>query len=181
MGKKSLRKKLIELRRKKYSKNFSINIVKIYNLFKKKKLKSKIIGGYYPFNYELDILSILETLKKKNYVVSLPKISKNNEMNFFKWSENEPLIINKYGIPEPLSNKKVYPNILFIPLVGFDDQFNRLGYGGGYYDRYLSKAKKKNKLFKAGVGFSFQKIKNLPIRKHDEKLDCIITEKKIIV
>ena len=65
-------------------------------------------------------------------------------------------------------------------MVGFDNQFNRLGYGGGYYDRYLSKVKYKYKIIKIGVGFSFQKIKNIPIDNHDEKLDCIITEKKII-
>ena len=100
-------------------------------------------------------------------------------MNFFKWSKNEPLKINKYGIPEPISKKKIYPNILLIPLVAFDDDLNRLGYGGGYYDRYLSKAQN-NKVFKVGVGFSFQKVKNLPIKKYDKSLDCIITEKKII-
>ena len=102
-------------------------------------------------------------------------------MNFFKWSKNEPLKINKYGIPEPISEKRIKPNVLLIPLVGFDDQLNRLGYGGGYYDRYISKIKIKEKLLKIGVGFSFQKVKKLPISNYDEKLDCIITEKKIII
>jgi 5-formyltetrahydrofolate cyclo-ligase len=62
-------------------------------------------------------------------------------MNFFKWSIYDPLKINKYGIPEPISDKKIDPNILLIPLVGFDNKLNRLGYGGGYYDRYLSKVR----------------------------------------
>ena len=101
-------------------------------------------------------------------------------MNFFKWSLSEPLKINKYGIPEPISDKNVDPNILLIPLVGFDYKLNRLGYGGGYYDRYLSKVKLGNSLLKIGVSFSFQKVKNLPTNKYDQKLDCIITEKKII-
>merc|ERR1711991_797147 len=99
-------------------------------------------------------------------------------MDFFKWSTKDPLKINKYGIPETISNKKVYPNILLIPLVAFDNHLNRLGYGGGYYDRYLSKVKNKQKILKVGVGFSFQKVQNLPINKYDEKLDCIIMEKK---
>ena len=89
-------------------------------------------------------------------------------------------INNKFGIPETTSKKKVYPNILLIPLVGFDHQLNRLGYGGGYYDRYLAKVQNKHGIIKIGVGFSSQKIKNIPINKHDKKLDCIITEKKII-
>ena len=179
MNKSSLRKKILELRKKNYSENFNISQIKLFRFLEKKKLQSKIVGGYYPFNYELDILNILEIFEKKKYTISLPKIAKNNEMNFFKWSNSEPLKINKYGIPEPISNKKIYPNILLIPLVGFDDQLNRLGYGGGYYDRYLSKAKIKSRLFKIGLGFSFQEVKNLPINIHDEKLDCIITEKKI--
>ena len=180
MNKTSIRKKLLELRKKNYSNDFLFNTIEFCKFLKKKKLKQHIIGGYYPFNYEINSLKILEVLEKKNYIISLPKISKKNEMNFFKWSKNDPLKINKYGIPEPISRKKIYPNILLIPLVGFDDQLNRLGYGGGYYDRYLSKAKIKNKLFKIGIGFSFQRVKNLPIDNHDQKLDCVITEKKII-
>ncbi len=180
MNKSSIRKKLLKLRKKKYTKNLFLNPIKFFQFLKKKRLKSKVIGGYYPFNCELDILNLLEVFENNNFTLSLPKISKNNKMNFFKWSNNDPLRINKYGIPEPISNKKIYPNILLIPLVGFDDQLNRLGYGGGYYDRYLSKEQRNNKLFKVGIGFSFQKVKKLPINRFDIKLDCIITEKKII-
>ena len=180
MNKSTIRKKVLKIRKKKYSKNLSISFINLSKILEKKKTKPKIIGGYYPFNYELDILNILETLEKKKYIISLPKIAKNNKMNFFKWSFKEPLRINKFGIPETTSNKKINPNILLIPLVGFDDQLNRLGYGGGYYDRYLSKIEDNKKIIKIGVGFSFQKIKNIPINKHDIKLDYIITEKKII-
>ena len=180
MNKSTIRKKILKLRKKKYSKNLSISFVNLSKLLKKKKFKSKIIGAYYPFNYELNILNILETFEKKKYIISLPKIAKNNKMNFFKWSFMEPLKINKFGIPETNSNKRINPNILLIPLVGFDEQLNRVGYGGGYYDRYLSKVKDHQKIIKVGVGFSFQKIKNIPINKHDIKLDYIITEKKII-
>ncbi|MBD1137615.1 5-formyltetrahydrofolate cyclo-ligase [Pelagibacterales bacterium SAG-MED43] len=180
MNKLSIRKKILKLRKKKYSKNLSISPSKLLKFLERKRLKSKIIGGYYPFNYELDILNILEIFEKKNYFISLPKIAKSNQMDFFQWSFKDPLRINKFGIPETTSNKKVYPNILLIPLVGFDNQLNRLGYGGGFYDRYLSKVQDKHKIIRIGVGFSFQKIKNIPINKHDKKLDCIITERKII-
>ena len=50
-------------------------------------------------------------------------------MNFYRWSFNEPLKINKYGIPEPIT-KKIYPEVLLIPLLAFDKYLNRLGYGG---------------------------------------------------
>jgi 5-formyltetrahydrofolate cyclo-ligase len=180
VNKSSIRKRILVLRKRNISKNLSISPIKILKFLKKKKLKSKIIGAYYPFNYELNILDILKILEKKNYILSLPKVAKNNKMDFFQWSLKEPLKINKYGIPETISNKKIFPNILLIPLVGFDSQLNRLGYGGGFYDRYLSKVQDNNEIIKIGIGFSFQKVKNLPINKFDKKLDCIITEKKII-
>lgn len=180
MNKSSIRKRLLKFRENNYSKSLFVNSNNFLKFFENIKLKPKIIGGYYPFNYELDILNILEILEKKKYNISLPKISKNNEMNFYKWSSVEPLRLNKFGIPEPISEKKIFPNILLIPLVGFDYQLNRLGYGGGYYDRYLSKEKVKKKIIKIGVGFSFQRVKKLPIDKYDKRLDCIFTEKKII-
>ena len=101
-------------------------------------------------------------------------------MNFFQWSFKEPLKINKYGIPETISKKKVNPGILLVPLVAFDNQLNRLGYGGGYYDRYISKFEDNDNMIKIGIGFSFQKVKSLPINKYDKKLNFIITEKDFI-
>ncbi len=180
MNKSAIRKKLLNYRKKNFSRNLTICPIMFFKFLEKKKLKSKIIGGYYPFNYELNILDILKKLEKKNYILSLPRVAKNNKMDFFQWSFNDPLRINKYGIPETISNKKIIPNILLIPLVGFDDQLNRLGYGGGYYDRYLSKFKDDDKIIKIGIGFSFQKVKNLPLNRYDKKLDYIITEKKNI-
>ncbi len=180
MNKSYIRKKILYLRKKRFSKNLLINPNKFLKFLEKKNIKSKIIGGYYPFNYELDILNILEILEKNSYVLSLPKIEKNNMMNFFQCSLKNPLKINKYGIPETISEKKVIPKVLLIPLVAYDNQLNRLGYGGGYYDRYISKFQDNDKMIKIGIGFSFQKVKSLPINKYDKKLDFIITEKDFI-
>lgn len=180
MNKSEIRKKIFHLRKEKNSKNLIINSNYFLKILEKKKLKNKVIGGYYPYNYELDVLNILEFLEKKNYSISLPKISKNNMMSFYKWSFNDPLKINKFGIPEPVSKIKVLPEILLVPLVAFDNQLNRLGYGGGYYDRYISKIQNKNSIIKIGMGFSYQKVKSLPINKYDKKLDFIVTEKYLI-
>ena len=98
-------------------------------------------------------------------------------MDFFKWSLKDPLKINKYGIVETTSSNKVNPNILLIPLVAFDRQLNRLGYGGGFYDRYLNKI---TNVTKIGLAFSYQELKKIPIGKYDKKLDLIVTEKEII-
>jgi 5,10-methenyltetrahydrofolate synthetase len=100
-------------------------------------------------------------------------------MDFFEWSFKDPLIIGKFGIPQPISKKKIYPDILFVPLVAFNKYKFRLGYGGGYYDRYIQKTKKIKKILTIGMAFSFQKVKSLPINEYDKKLDFILTEKYI--
>ena len=79
-------------------------------------------------------------------------------MNFFQWSIKSPLKINKYGIPEAISTKKVNPGILLVPLVAFDNQLNRLGYGGGFYDRFIQKIEKQNNCVKIGLSLSCKKI-----------------------
>ena len=124
--------------------------------------------------------SDLNKLEKLGYQISLPKIKKNNQMDFLYWSTKEPLSINKYGIPEPSSHQIVYPSILLVPLVAFDNHLNRIGYGGGYYDRYIKKVKKNKKIILIGLAYSFQKVKKIPANKYDMKLDFIVTDKNFI-
>ena len=180
MKKHEIRKKLLNIRKQKNFKNFSFSFKYILRILKKEKIQSKVVGGYYPYNYEVDVMKILEKFEKKNYLISLPKIKKNNQMDFKRWSTNDPLTINKYGIPEPTSKKTSYPNIIFVPIVAYDKNLNRIGYGGGFYDRYLKKLEKKKKIIKIGLAYSFQEIKKIPFNTHDKKLDFIITDKKII-
>ena len=101
-------------------------------------------------------------------------------MNFYRWSFSEPLKINRFGIPEPTSRNKMYPEIILVPLVAFDKNLNRLGYGGGYYDRLFKKLSNKKEILKIGLALSFQKINNVPVKKYDKKLDYIVTEKYIL-
>ena len=181
MIKSKIRKKILYIRKKKNNKNIKFSFLKIFKIIKKKNLKKKIVGGYYPVNSEIDILEVLKNLEKKiDAQISLPVIKKNNEMDFYKWSTNNLLKLNKYGIPEPEKNKKVFPDILFIPVVAFDNRLYRIGYGGGYYDRYIQKVSNKKKLLKVGIAYSCQKIDKVPINKYDKKLDIIITEKYIL-
>ena len=180
MNKPQIRNKIIKIRKKKFDKDFKIDLVKFISFLKINKLNFKSIGGYYPSNYEIDDLNILDLLEKKNFKVSLPIIKKDNQMNFYSWSRNDPLKINKFGIPEPVSSKIFYPDILLVPLVAYDSSLNRLGYGGGYYDRYIEKIEKIKKVIKIGLAFSFQKISSIPINQYDKKLDFIVTEKEIL-
>ncbi len=138
------------------------------------------MGGYYPVNFEVDILEFLKNLEIKGLELSLPVVKKKNQMDFYSWSNKNLLKLNKYGIPEPEKIKKVFPDILLVPLVAFDDRLNRIGYGGGYYDRYINKISNKKNLLKIGIAHSCQKINRVPVNKYDMKLDIIITEKYIL-
>ena len=180
MNKSKLRKKILKLRKNKSFKNLKIDCFRVLNFLKKNNFNFKIIGGYYPYNYEVDDLEILNYFRKKNFKISLPIIKKNNQMDFFEWHKNNPLKINKYGIPEPISFKKVYPDLIFVPLVAYDKQLSRLGYGGGFYDRYFNKLIKINKVIKIGLAFSYQELKKIPVNNYDKKLDFIVTEKYIL-
>ena len=178
MNKSKIRGKILKLRKSNSNKNFKIDIGKFYSFLKINKFNHKIFGGYYPSNYEISDLKILEFFEKKNYMISLPIIEANNQMDFFQWSKNDPLQINKYGIPEPVSLKKIYPDIILVPLVAYDKDLNRLGYGGGYYDRYIDKIEKFKKIIKIGLAFQCQKIKKVRTNNYDKKLDFVITEKE---
>ena len=177
MNKSKLRNKILKLREKKFLKTDQVSFRSIIRVLRKKKFKSKNIGGYYAYNYEMNIMSILEKFEKLGYSISLPKINKNSKMNFFHWSTKDPMKVNQYGIPEPVSIKIKYPDILLVPLLAYDNNLNRIGYGGGFYDRYIARIKRKKNITTIGLAYSFQKVKKIPINRHDMKLDFVITEK----
>ena len=183
MDKKGLIRKKYLLRRKKNY--FQINEKFFFPLIKiikdKLKNKKKNIALYYPSFYELDVLKVANIGFFKKFNFLLPIISKTNSMNFHKWKKGEVLVLNKLGIPEPLKSKKIIPTIILVPLLAYDKFKNRLGYGGGYYDKLLNNYIKKNiKVETIGVGFSFQKYYKLPFKEHDIRLNKIFTERGFI-
>tara|TARA_Y100001958_G_C21207719_1_gene533672 strand:- start:701 stop:1252 length:552 start_codon:yes stop_codon:yes gene_type:complete len=176
-----LRKKYFNLRKNKYyeiDKGFFLPLLKLVgSKFKKKTLK---IALYYPSNFELNVLKLLEINSFSNHDILLPVIDKTNLMNFFSWKKNDILFVNNFGILEPLKSKNKVPDVMLIPLLAFDKKKFRLGYGKGFYDRYLQRyLKQSKKILTVGVAFSFQKHHKLPINKNDVKLDFILTEKGI--
>jgi|TARA_B100001063_G_C16701950_1_gene523039 5-formyltetrahydrofolate cyclo-ligase len=176
-----LRKKYLNLRKEKYysiDKNFFFPLLKLFRKeFKKKPIK---IALYYPSNFELNVLKVLELKYFSSKVILLPAIEKNNLMKFYPWKKNEVLAVNKFGMIEPVQTKAKVPDVMLIPLLAFDKDKFRLGYGKGYYDRYLNKYIKIYKdILTVGVAFSFQKHHKLPLSQHDIKIDFILTEKGI--
>ena len=179
--KKFLRERYYQLRKERYyeiKKEFFIPLINIIKSnFKKKNLK---IALYYPSNFEINVLKILENNYINQTNILLPVIEENNQMNFFPWKKNELLLVNNFGMLEPRKKKIKIPNLMLIPILAFDLNKYRLGYGKGFYDRYLNKYLSKFKnILTVGVAFSFQKYHKLPNDKNDVKLNYILTEKGI--
>ena len=126
MSKEFLRKKLIIFRKNNFI-DKDITFIKFQRILKKFNLKKKInIGGYYPINSEINSLNILEKLERNNFKISLPVIKNKNTMDFYEWSFKDILRVSNRGIPEPVANKKVIPDVLIVPMVGFDKHKFRL-------------------------------------------------------
>ena len=130
----------------------------------------------------MNILSFLEAACNKKFKIALPVIKSKGKMSFKLWVYKNPLYVNSMGILEPdISKKIVIPDLIMVPLVAFDKNLNRIGYGKGYYDRILQKINRfKKKAVFLGIAYSFQKCQKVPVNKHDVKLDYIFTEKGII-
>ena len=140
-------------------------------------INSDYVGSYVDYNFELSTNALNKYLIEKNINICLPKInSQSKEINFFKFSTGTKLIKNKYNILEPeVTNEIIFPKLVLVPLLAFNESGFRLGYGGGFYDKYFSSQEEKD-IIKVGLGFSFQKANQIPIESHDQKLDWILTE-----
>ena len=177
-----LRKKYLFLRKKKYfdiKPSFFNPLVK---LIKKKDKKQKIfLSSFYPSSFEINTLRLFETKIINKLEILLPVINKNNMMCFYKWKKNDVLKINQFGMLEPaLLSSHIIPDIMLVPLLAYDSKNNRLGYGGGFYDRYIKKYIKIHKnILTIGIAFSFQRYHKIPVFNNDVKLDYILTEKGI--
>ena len=152
----------------------------------KKKFDVKSVGIYYPIQSELSPLKLIEVCNKLGLKVCLPVMKRSLILSFREWNGKEKLITSTFGILEPSKEKMVIePNILFVPLLAYDKNFNRLGYGRGYYDKTIFHFRKKNEkktnsFLVIGLAYDKQELKYIPVESHDEKLDIIMTEKKIL-
>ena len=175
-----IRKKALINRKNKYFEISNQFFKPLADLLKKQtKNKKTYLSLYYPTNYEVNVLKLFELIKTKKIKFLLPIVRGKNRMNFVEWEHLDPLRINNFGMLDPcLQTKSLIPDVMLVPLLVFDFQNNRLGYGKGFYDKYLSKFLiNRKKITTIGVAFSFQKYKKLPVSKLDIKLDYILTEK----
>ncbi|PEJ56947.1 5-formyltetrahydrofolate cyclo-ligase [Bacillus sp. AFS002410] len=155
----------------------------IETLFSTKQLKdANIIATTMPMEHEINTKYLIATCWNENKSVVVPKCNhKTREMDFYKISSFEDLKEGYFGIQEPIEEKcekieKEQIDLVIVPGVAYTLKGERLGYGGGYYDRYLEDY---NKLLLA-LAYDIQIVNELPTEKHDIKIPFIITESEII-
>lgn len=135
---------------------------------------------YSAIKSEVSTRLIAESLLESGKTVAFPRMTGNNRMSLHKISSLDDLTDRQWSIPEPDENApEIKPHevdIAVIPGIAFDRHRCRLGWGGGYYDRFLSQSK----CFSIGLAFDLQVVDDVPVEDHDHPLDMIITETRVL-
>ena len=151
--------------------------------FLKEFKKAKVVMAFISIPGEVNTSYIIKNCFEQGKKVVVPKVKWKKEKMVAVELEGKdhPLESGKYGILEPVDSK-TFPvediDLIIVPGLAFDEKLNRLGRGGGYYDKFLDQ--KECKALKCGVGYDLQVIEKLPHEKHDQKMDVIITEERVI-
>ncbi len=141
-----------------------------------------ILSAFIPFRSEIDTRPLMVRLAGDGWTTCLPIIKGAGEpLIFRKWLPGEPLERGAMDIERPAdSAPEVEPDVLIVPLLAFDRQGYRLGYGGGFYDRTLARLRAKKKIIAIGVAYAAQEAESVPHTAHDQPLDYIITERSVL-
>jgi len=167
------KRKIFHIKSEDSSNSAAINLIKFFN-FNNYSIKDKNISIYWPIGSEINTLPSIAALIDFGAKISLAS-TENGIIKYRLWNPNDKIEINNLGIN--INTKEIKkPDVIICPLIGFDKSLNRLGRGGGYYDKSLNKYKN---TIKIGFAYSIQKIKMVPIETHDISMDVIITEKAI--
>jgi 5-formyltetrahydrofolate cyclo-ligase len=175
--KKLLRRVMKERRQALFQNHPSAGIEICSHFFNSFKLRPNLkIAGYWPWGSELDLKPLLYRFIDEGFECALPVITPEG-MIFRKWTPETPLITGPFTMLEPPSTAPlVTPDLIFVPLLAFDKDGHRLGYGQGHFDKYLHQ----HKAITIGVGFSGQEVDKIPRQSHDFALEYLLTEKGLI-
>jgi 5-formyltetrahydrofolate cyclo-ligase len=143
---------------------------------------AKIASAFWAIDDEVATLPLLEGLAAREIATALPVMCGfGKPLEFRLWRPGGPLNAAKWGIMEPAPAPEVFPDLLFVPLAGFDRTGNRVGYGAGFYDRTLRRLRQRQRIVAVGVAYSVQEFPAVPAEPYDEKLDFVLTDREWIV
>jgi len=143
-------------------------------------ISDKIIAAYLPMGGELDPQPLMQALGKSGNHICLPVCTdEDGPLVFRRYKQNDALLPDEMGIAAPRATAhQVTPDIVLLPLLAFDGQGNRLGRGGGFYDRTLAVLKKRGDCRFIGLAFDMQMVDKCPTAPHDEALHAVLTPSK---
>ena len=141
--------------------------------------QGRVIGGYWPLAGELDVRPLLRACHAQGHRLALPCTPRKGKPLLFRaWTPDDDLKTGPYGTREPHPEQaEVTPTLVFVPLLAFTKHGERLGYGGGFYDRTLAALKKQGEVFACGIAYAAQEAATLPTDEFDQRLDGILTNK----
>lgn len=137
--------------------------------------EASLIGVFLADDGEPDLAALIDRLRAAGTDLALPVLEDDPQsfaMQFCHWRPDTPIVRGRYGIGVPADGEPCQPDVILVPLVGFDAAGNRVGRGAGFFDRYLATST----AIKVGVGFACQRFDALPVQPHDVPLDAVITE-----
>jgi 5-formyltetrahydrofolate cyclo-ligase len=135
---------------------------------------TRLIGFYWPFKGEYDPRPLVRDLHAAGVALALPVvIAKATPLIFRPWHPGAPMARGVWDIPVPASGEPVEPDTLLVPLLGFDAEGYRLGYGGGFYDRTIAAMAIRPRTI--GVGFACGRLSTIRPQPYDVRMDVIVT------
>ena len=139
-------------------------------------LPAPVVAAFcWPIKHEPDVRALLADWAKTGVRTALPVVvAEGQPLAFREWTPETPLAPDRYGIPTPTAGEWLTPDLILLPLNGFDAAGYRLGYGGGYFDRTLAALAPRP--LAVGVGFEINRVDSIRPEAHDQRLDWIVTE-----
>lgn len=151
--------------------------------FREIALRNKVrsVSAYLPHESEIDPLPLMHLLIGEGYDVCVPAIEAALQpLRFKRWNPRARMSKGMHGIPVPLDGEWCVPDLLVVPLLAYDPDCFRLGYGGGYYDRTIQDLQRGGRVVTLGLAFGAQEVVNIPRDPWDMPLDCIATEAGLV-
>lgn len=136
-----------------------------------------VLAGYMPMRSEIDPLPAMAAHHAGGGAVCVPVITaRATALSFHRWTPGARMIAGTFGALIPEVADPLTPSVLIVPLLGFDARGNRLGYGGGFYDRTIEALRAHGPLSAIGFAYDAQECDSLPVEPTDQRLDAIVTE-----
>jgi len=139
----------------------------------------KVVSGFFPYKSEISTLPLLKRLQGEGWQIAMPVVmGEGLPLTFRAWSPGDPTVPGVWNIPVPAeTSPEVFPDVLLVPMLAFDNAGYRLGYGGGFYDRTLVKLRALKPVTAVGVAYADQQVERVPRADYDQPLDHVMTEK----